>query len=510
MANAGNILHGIYGNQQFMDHLYRYGEINRDIQVKKQETTSTEMNEKCAMHRVSSVNICLSKIKSTTQDSEEWKTYFNYIRWNQKLIGDEFQFYLPHMEKHRGTILACNQLLNYVMNEFCNFTYDDETIFSEYKHVYDMVSGSRRQPGKVLLQAGKLFVNFINILSSRYYYEEDDIKFADIKTQAAVIIEKLTPAFHHQANTVKIVYEQFINLKEMQDCQHKIQNDSLRNALKLAHARATETLFQSTKRLILEAIRKVDRRLRIGLRTAISVGETIIHPILHPIETAKNVCNSFLHPVDSIRALITWAKENPWKCAAIAIGGLALGAVAFGATAFFVDMLIFDFTKTVVPYFLFGGGCGGVVVPLSVATNRANEMINIAKNDELKLRRKFNSFENDLNAQGENIASQALNEENIDWWSLLDGVHNDGHQVNEAANETDRQIEAMNEEQLRQSASQLSEYLPNIENELINTQRVIEEATEDMSRDEKESLLIHMASEVLKRRMAETSNSGDW
>lgn len=80
MANPDNLLHGIYRNQRLMDLLYRYG-VEHDI-------------EKCAMYRVSSLNICLFEIKSNAQHSEEWKSYFNYMRWNQKDIVSELNFYL--------------------------------------------------------------------------------------------------------------------------------------------------------------------------------------------------------------------------------------------------------------------------------------------------------------------------------------------------------------------------------------------------------------------------------
>lgn len=287
MASTDSQLHGIYGNHQFMDHLYRYGAINYDIAGKKQAhdasaSASEEIKngiEKCAMHRVSSINICLSEIKSKAQDSNEWKSYFNYIRWNRKTIGDELNFYLqqPHLEKHRETISACRQLLNYVMIEYYNFPSADMAVFTEYKHVYDMITNSRRQPSeKVLRQAGRLFVNFINILTRRYYYEEteeSDIKFAEIELQAGVIKDKLMASrFRQQADAVRTVYDEFINLKTLQCCDRVIQNELIKKALTLAHERATETVFQTAKRLILDSISKVQSRLRDGLRTAIRVG----------------------------------------------------------------------------------------------------------------------------------------------------------------------------------------------------------------------------------------------
>ncbi len=55
----------------------------------------------------------------------------------------------------------------------------------------------QNQPDKVLVQAGKLFVNFINILVSRYYYEEaSEIKFGDVEIQYNVIICKLASKGH--------------------------------------------------------------------------------------------------------------------------------------------------------------------------------------------------------------------------------------------------------------------------------------------------------------------------
>lgn len=420
MANAGNKLHGIYGNQQFMDHLYRYGEMSNDIAVRQKLEMSAAIEkeienalETCALHRVSSINICLSEIKSKTPGSEEWETYFNYIRWNQKIISGEFQFYMqqPSMEKHRGTISACDQLMRYVMNEFCNFTCADMSIINEYMHTYAMIS-SPHLSIKVLLQAGKLFVNFINILIiGRYCYEESDIKFADIEVQARVIIEKLSAKRCVLADSVKEVNEEFFKLRNLQDCLRTIHNESLEKALKLAHVRATETIFQATKRLILDAISTIQKRLNDGLRTAIKVGETIIHPFIHPVETAKNLTNCVLHPLQSMKALFTWAKESPWKCCAIIAGGMMCGA----ALVVLFDLLILDLAVTTFPLILGGGVIGGVTVPLSVATNRANELIKDAENEKLKLNLEFNNFKSHLKVQGRNIAAQALNENNIEW-----------------------------------------------------------------------------------------------
>lgn len=186
------------------------------------------------------------------------------------------------------------------MDEFCNFTSADVTIFTEYKHVLDMITSPRRQPSeKVLLQAGRLFVNFISILTRRYYYygetEESDIKFAEIEIQVGVIIDKLKASrFFQQADEVKTVHEEFINLMELQRRERVIQNELLKQAFELAHARASE-------------------------RTA----------------TMKI---SFRNPVQSAKALTTWATENPWKCCAILVGGTCLVAVCLGKDASLIDM----------------------------------------------------------------------------------------------------------------------------------------------------------------------------
>lgn len=512
MDNAGKNLQGIYGNQKFMDQLYRYFEITSDIKFKLQEENTAAINkeienlrEKCALHRVLSVNICLSEINSTQKGSEEWQSYFNYIRWNQKVISAELNSHLLHsfMEKHRETVLACNQLMNYVMKEFCNFTSTDEAIISEYKHVYDMTFCPRRkQPEKVVIQAGKLFVNFINILASRYYFEESaDIKFANVEMQYDVIIRELSSIRHEQAvNAVKNVYEGFIMLKEMQNSLRETQKRSLKKALKLAHARATETFLQNAIRMIEEAISMINKRLHEMLRTTIKVGRTIIHPILHPIDTAKNICNCVCHPVESAKALCTWARLHPWKCTGLVIGGVVLGCIGFGSAAIlasFAASLINPLFILEMPVSLcFAYVASSVSGVLCVAATKSNELIQEAESDKLAKKKELNSLEKDLNAKGEQIASQSLNEANNEWWNILDGQRL-------AAN---RQINVMNKDQLQLALTQHNGYLTGIQAGLRDANQNIQEETAELTTDQQD-LVVQQAADIIKRRIAEASGN---
>lgn len=230
MANAdGNTLHGIYGNVQIIDHLYRYGVLS-ERQGKMSQAESENSLEARAMHRVSSVNICLSEIESKKPGiGVVSDTYFNYLRWNRKAIISNYEHFLqqPCMEKHGKALKASYQPFNNVMKEFYDFTHADMSIINEYTHICDMISSQRCHPRKVLLQAGRLFVNFIKILTSRYYDEETDIKFADIGMQAGVIIEKLTTEYCQEADTVKDAYEKFINWREVQDGLRMVHDESL-------------------------------------------------------------------------------------------------------------------------------------------------------------------------------------------------------------------------------------------------------------------------------------------
>lgn len=248
MANADcNTLNGIYGNEQIMDHLYRYGDM-----LERKGKMSASINydfEACAMHRISSINICLLEIESKKPGvNDESDTYFNYLRWNRKAINGEFDNFLQHpcMEKHREILNASYQLFDNCMKEFYGFTHADMSIINEHTHICDMISSRRRQPRKaLLLQAGRLFANFINILKSRYYDEDTtDIQFADIEMQAGVIIEKLSTEHPQEANKVKGVYEDFNNWTKRQDSLRMVHIESLEKAMNLAHARATKAKVQ--------------------------------------------------------------------------------------------------------------------------------------------------------------------------------------------------------------------------------------------------------------------------
>lgn len=143
---------------------------------------------------------------------------------------------------------------------------------------------------------------------------------------------------------------------------------------------------------------------------------------MHPVKTLKNICNVIVHPVQSAKALFTWAKQNPWKCGAIVVGGLILGAVGLGGVAFLIDAYIFDFTVTVLPWLVVHVVRSSIVFffhceffafflknffflnfrwnccSISVTSDRANVLIKEAKNEESKLQHQFNRFASNLNA----------------------------------------------------------------------------------------------------------------
>ncbi|KAG4070403.1 hypothetical protein HA402_006545 [Bradysia odoriphaga] len=501
MDNTGKLF-GIYGNEQFMDHLYRYGKINNDVKKQGENLSGEEIErdiEKCGMHRITAVNICLTKIKSTVQGSEEWETYFDYIRWNQDALTVEFHSYLlqPCMEKHRGTISACHQLMNYVLDEFCKFTPADEAVISEYKHVYGMIAHARRQqPKKVLLQAGKLFVNFVDILTKRYFYKETaDIQFADVQVEADVIIKTLSSDFPQQADTVKNVHENFVELRKMQDVYRVIQNDLLKKALKVAHARATENILQAAKRFLLNSICMVQQKLRDGLKTAIKIGEALVYPVIHPVETAKSIWYAIRHPVKAVKALGVWAVDNPWKCCAMVAGGLCLGAFALGGAAILFDLFIFDITATILTPLAVGGAIGGIMTPLAVAAKKAQQLVKKANDQVAGLKDNYLSLENNLKAEGDDIAIQAV-DENL--WFLLD-------EAEKPSATPDQLSDTMSEDELRQTERELNEQLPVIEDGLREAQSVVKATINDMSPDQQEASVIQRASEILKRRIADAT-----
>lgn len=500
---------GLCDNERFMDHLYRYGEIGIEIKAKTQQQNSAQIIEeieqdrrKCALHRVTSINICLHKIKSLAPHSEEWSSYFNYIRWNHAQIMVELRSYLQHpcMEKDRETISVCSELLNYVLKEFCDFTVNDQSIISEYEHVFEMIVG-RREPKKVLLQAGKLYVNFINILTLRYYYEETNrIKFDDVKMQADLLIDKLSSAnLSHQANIVEDVYKNFVKRREMEAGLRAFQKDKLKAALKVTHTRATESVFQAVKRRIEYTISVIRQKLRKGLETVITVGSAISNPILHPIDTAKGIFSCIRHPIQSAKALIAWAKLNPYKCCALVIGGLFLGVVGFGATAILFDALVYDFTTRVLPVYL----TGAVLGVFGAIANKANGLIQDANRDERNLMTSFDSFQSNLNATGENIVSCAMNDTNNEWWTLLDEF--------KAQTQADinQQIDTLNEDQLRLAEIRHTEYLPIIESQIDIASMAKQEATASMNHDGDDEVVLQRAERILRQRI-DAANSFNW
>lgn len=488
-------LYGIYLDNQFMDHLYQYGQLSNDVKNQSATLPNNERErniEKCVVCRIHSVNFCLSKIDSTEQGSKDWYSYFNYIRLNQDNIANELESYLqqPCMEKLHGTISACSQYMNYVMGKLCKFTVADEAIISEYKHAYGIISHSQRKPStKVLHQTGKLFVNFVDILARRYFYiETADIKFGDLEKEAGVIFDKLYADFPKEAETVKMAHTNFIQLIIMQDEYRALQKSLLQQALKLAHARATRKALEIAKDHFLKAISVVKEKLRVALQNTIKVGEAIVYPIMHPTETAKSIWYTIQHPTESIHALLSWAIENPWKSVGIiAIGGLVgglVGGIAFGAGGVMSAV----------------GTVAGAVAPLAVTAQRAQTLVKSADDEASKRTSEYDTLVKKMETEGVNIVEQALDG---DLWVIL-------NKRNEGAT-PDQELETMSYDKLLRNEKELSEKIPVIENQIQAIQKDAEETKRDMSSDLEDASVMQQASNILKKRIANlTISEQNW
>jgi hypothetical protein len=238
--------------------------------------------------------------------------------------------YLENLQNDDGICKRIIKLINdikLIMVRYFQLSESEKSISNEYVHSYNIAS--RRNNPVPIQQSGRLYKNYIKILTDKYHIEnlDSDITHEQLYEQGEFLVSKLSGINDQLADDIVKITKNFKEFVES-DCDlRKAQDLAIANALEDAHVRANETRFETIKREIIETINKIKKALEKKLGEAINFASLLIDPILHPIETIKNLYFCIRHPVVTFNAIKEWACEHPWKAGFLLIGGISVAFI---------------------------------------------------------------------------------------------------------------------------------------------------------------------------------------
>ncbi|CAF1040548.1 unnamed protein product [Didymodactylos carnosus] len=168
-----------------------------------------------------------------------------------------------------------------------------------------------------------------------------------LRTEAAFILLKLQECKSEFLQPTKDTWNAFISFRDNDETNQRSQDQELSIALEVAHMRANATRLQRFERQLQVAIAATERSLGKCLVKTFEFSKMAFSPYLHPINACKNIWFAMCHPMVTLRAVVKWVKENPWKAGLVILGSIAVGvAVGFGiggpliAGAFLLDFTV--------------------------------------------------------------------------------------------------------------------------------------------------------------------------
>ena len=531
MANLDGIF-GIGGDRDFMDYLYLYYKKKNDLlnDTNKPKDELKEEEGELYSYYLQAIWHCLSRI-SQLENCATQHFYLDWLRWNLDVILNEVLHFenVNTKEDAKQCIEAAKQAIMQTFRTHFQLTEIEKAISNQYVHSYELINRSGRLKKTVIINTGKIFINYVDLLKKRYYIENldrENVTFAQLNAEADFLVEKLKGdnydlSLGTRVEYMKVMYENFRSM----DRELRIKDDeNIKLALEIAHQRATESFIQSVKRKTFEAISQLKQKLIEKMNRAWEAAIVV----LNPKQTMESFLNFLEHPIDSITGVLKWANENPWKCTAIVLRGVLMGAaVGIGVSYAAPHILASSFASLLPSYATVGltamsgsfigssivGGIAGGLFPLSLV---GGNIIALKKEEnrtqqEIELKERMGDGELARNEEaGKCIANKYLFE--ADKREFLK-KHNSAseyfrrYQQEEQSliSARDGQFENMTAEELDETQRNLLEYVKELEEELQRTKAALGQGQSDTLQKQSDIVKVKEGMDALSRLMHNTN-----
>ena len=420
---------GIANNRNFIDLLYKYYMLKDELDKKHGEMSENEIllnKRNMAISYLNLVNLCLSKVDIDSHEDYENNNeiradYIDWLYWNRLIITHTINEYLEDHEL-TGNIKNFSDFCQTTQDSIRNFSLNnlslnttEKTIIIEYERVYRLACS--RENKKVLWeQSARFFINYTQILINKRMlstFGRDNIDKNIFQQEFNHLSLKIRATSDRELfNNLTGVYRAYKQFVLGDKNSRKAQDESLENALQLAHACASENKLQGTYRLIKESIESINERLNRGLEQAMKFTRVLFNPIAHPIKTLSNILYCIMHPVHSIQGVLQWAINNPWKAGILMLGGLTLGLITgLGTTVLLTLAMPIEIGIAI------GAGLAVATltsgVPAVQAAGNSGLLVASAKKDISSAKMKDQKLRQSSTEDANRIASQVKKEELI-------------------------------------------------------------------------------------------------
>jgi hypothetical protein len=292
MANAHGI-EGIAGNRRFMDHYYLYYKLKEELTGNydnQQERDNAKYNS-CEQYLLALTH-CIHKIQDMP-NSNDTRHYIDYIRWNMDIINDKLEQYkrVSNVEPLFPLIEVSKNCIKSVADEYFQLSESEKAISNQYIDAYSRAQRPGTQNRNVYIHTARLYMNYINLLKNRYYVNKTDrenVTFSQLDSEANYLINILNSIDRGIVSNIKLANEAYKGSRFQDNTLRLGQDKVIKDALIMAHKRATETFLERALRNIRETIDLLRRRLRENISNALKASAVLLDPIIHPIESGKN------------------------------------------------------------------------------------------------------------------------------------------------------------------------------------------------------------------------------
>uniref|UniRef100_A0A914P8F3 Uncharacterized protein n=1 Tax=Panagrolaimus davidi TaxID=227884 RepID=A0A914P8F3_9BILA len=324
MASEEDI-EGIAGDKKFVNCIYMNSELEKDYDTTK---VLNEKNRRFCWFYLMALDFCLTQVDNNSSGDIR-QTYFDWIRWNQAYIVEKLEKYLaiPDLVENYDAIRKMIQRIERFAETHLQLNAHEKGVSNQFAHAYNL--SLKKNDIRVLQQAGKLLINYLTGLTKRYYIntvDRADYSVDQLKSEANHLITELESKDKRLALDIKETLHYFLEFSELDEAAAFAQEEILQKSLELADIQARENIFQNLLRQIKKIKKEAGKKMGKLVKWTTYVRRDAWNDLKR---IGKAFISMPLHPIDTMNAFKTFAKENPWKFAFIVIGSLAVG-IAFG------------------------------------------------------------------------------------------------------------------------------------------------------------------------------------
>lgn len=239
-------LEGIYKDPAFVDEVYLFGKLNR---ARKDHGSILPPKDTIQMilHYIAAIRRCVH-IADVCTDEIVTRHYKTWLRWNKVVVEHDLNVFATlKCIREDATVFEdlrnVTSKLKAAVQRYFVFSEQDVAVANEYVHAFNLLAQRINLNKKLCIQAGNLFINYVNNLIRCGYTEVLDrkgVSFEQLGKECDLLVTNLV-AFEEaelarQVKNVNLNYARF-RYNDLRSWSQ--QSKLMAKALAMAHVRIT-------------------------------------------------------------------------------------------------------------------------------------------------------------------------------------------------------------------------------------------------------------------------------